>query len=95
MLLSSANTAHTINTAPNPDQNARPEVLPISSAGKKAAIVIPHHGKRKPDANDRMRMIRNSIVAPSEPIAIGSSPEGWDFIFLSYIVVSILCDKLA
>lgn len=77
MLLSNANIVHAMNTAPKPDQNETPEVLFMSSAGKKAAIATAHQGKRNADAKDKISMIRNSISQPPYK----SPPEGSIFKF--------------
>ena len=62
MLLNKANTVHTIKTAVKPDQKDCPEVFPIKSADKKATIATTHQGKKYPLANERIRIIRNSIL---------------------------------
>jgi len=46
MLLNKAKVVQTIKTAPKPDQNDCPEVLPIKKPLKKAAIATTHQGKK-------------------------------------------------
>jgi len=62
MLLKSASIVQVINTAAKPAPKDRAGVLPINSAGRKAAMAITHQGKKKPLAKVNIRMMKNSMV---------------------------------